>query len=78
MSPNISRTLYGSEVKCADGPDQLLLALYSAFTVLPALLIHPPFLSDKPIAELVDAGGYTQLGGIDVRIPLDVLRNLQM
>ena len=58
--------------------DQLLLALYSAFTVLPALLIHPPFLSDKPIAELVDAGGYTQLGGIDVRVPLDVLRNLQM
>ena len=57
--------------------DQLLLALYSAFTVLPALLIHPPFLSDKPISELVEAGGYTQLGGIDVRIPLDVLRNLQ-
>jgi len=54
------------------------LALYSAFTVIPALLIHPPFLSDKPIADLVDAGGYTQLGGIDVRIPLDVLRNLQM
>jgi hypothetical protein len=57
--------------------DQVLLALYSAFSVLPALLIHPPFLSDKPIAELVEAGGYTQLGGIDVRIPLDVLRNLQ-
>lgn len=62
----------------AEQVDQLLLALYTAFTVLPALLIHPPFLSDKPIAELIDAGGYTQLGGIDVRIPLDVLRNLQM
>ena len=58
--------------------DKILLALYSVFTVLPALLIHPPFLSDRPIAELVDAGGYTQLGGIDVRVPLDVLRNLQM
>ncbi|ORY26155.1 hypothetical protein BCR39DRAFT_589822 [Naematelia encephala] len=58
--------------------DQILLALYSIFTVLPALLIHPPFISDRPIAELVDAGGYTQLGGIDVRVPLDVLRNLQV
>ena len=48
------------------------------FKVLPAILIHPPFASDKPIAELVDAGGYTPLGGIDVRVPLDVLRNLQM
>jgi hypothetical protein len=67
-----------SMAKCADPIDQLLLALYSAFTVLPALLIHPPFLSDNPIADLVDAGGYTQLGGIDVRIPLDVVRNLQM
>ena len=59
-------------------PDAILLALYSVFTVLPALLIHPPFLSDPPIAELVDAGGYTQLGGIDVRVPLDVLRNVQI
>ena len=58
--------------------DHILLDLYSAFTVLPALLIHPPFLSDPPIAELIEAGGYTQLGGIDVRIPLDVLRNVQM
>jgi hypothetical protein len=48
------------------------------FTVLPALLIHPPRISDRPIAELIDAGGYTPLGGIDVRVPLDVLRNLQM
>jgi hypothetical protein len=56
----------------------MLLSLYQAFIGLPAVLIHPPFLSDLPIAELVDAGGYTQLGGIDVRIPLDVLRNLQM
>jgi hypothetical protein len=64
---------------CADGRlDQILLALYSVFTVLPALLIHPPFLSDQPIAELIEAGGYTQLGGIDVRVPLDVVRNLQM
>lgn len=58
--------------------DQILLGLYSMFTVLPALLIHPPFLSDQPIAELIEAGGYTQLGGIDVRVPLDVVRNLQM
>ena len=62
---------------CINTLDQILLALYSVFTVLPALLIHPPFLSDPPIAELIDAGGYTQLGGIDVRVPLDVLRNLQ-
>lgn len=48
------------------------------FTVLPALLIHPPFNSDPAITELVDAGGYTQFGGIDVRVPLDVMRNLQM
>ena len=48
------------------------------FTVIPALLIHPPYITDPPIAELVDAGGYTQFGGIDVRVPLDVLRNLQM
>jgi hypothetical protein len=48
------------------------------FNVLPALLIHPPFLSDRPIAELIEAGGYTQLGGVDVRVPLDVLRNLQV
>lgn len=58
--------------------DQLLLELYSMFTVLPALLIHPPFYSDPPIADLVEVGGYTQLGGIDVRVPMDVLRNLQM
>lgn len=48
------------------------------FTVLPALLIHPPFNSDPLITDLVDAGGYTRLGGVDVRVPLDVLRNLQM
>ncbi len=58
--------------------DQILLALYSMFNVLPALLIHPPFFTDRPIAELVEAGGYTQLGGVDVRVPLDVLRNLQV
>ena len=58
-------------------PDKILLALYEIFTVLPSLLIHPPFSTDRQIAELVDAGGYTQLGGIDVRVPLDVLRNLQ-
>ena len=58
--------------------DAILLAVYSMFTVLPALLIHQPFLSDQPIAELIEAGGYTQLGGIDVRVPLDVVRNLQM
>ncbi|KAI9639248.1 uncharacterized protein MKK02DRAFT_39544 [Dioszegia hungarica] len=58
--------------------DQILLALYSWFNVLPALLIHPPFFSDPPIAELIEAGGYTQLGGVDVRVPLDVLRNLQV
>lgn len=61
-----------------DGLDELLVRLYSIFNVIPALLIHPPFLTDRPIAELIDAGGYTQLGGIDVRVPLDVLRNLQM
>lgn len=56
----------------------LLLGLYEIFTVLPALLLHPPKFSEKPIAELIDAGGYTTLGGIDVRVPLDVLRNLSM
>lgn len=61
--------------KCTD---ELLLSLYSMFTLIPALLIHPPNISEPPIAELVEAGGYTQLGGIDVRVPLDVLRNLQM
>ncbi|WVQ99645.1 hypothetical protein IAU59_006784 [Kwoniella sp. CBS 9459] len=58
--------------------DQILLALYSMFTLLPALLIHPPFVSEPPILELIEAGGYTQLGGIDVRVPLDVLRNLSI
>lgn len=58
--------------------DELLLSLYSMFTLIPALLIHPPNISEPPIAELIEAGGYTQLGGIDVRVPLDVLRNLQM
>ncbi|WRT66634.1 uncharacterized protein IL334_003593 [Kwoniella shivajii] len=58
--------------------DQILLQLYSMFTLLPALLIHPPFVSEPPILELIEAGGYTQLGGIDVRVPLDVTRNLQI
>ncbi|WWC89026.1 uncharacterized protein L201_003944 [Kwoniella dendrophila CBS 6074] len=58
--------------------DQILLQLYSMFTLLPALLIHPPFVSEPPILELIEAGGYTQLGGIDVRVPLDILRNLQI
>ncbi|OWT36877.1 hypothetical protein C362_05411 [Cryptococcus neoformans Bt1] len=58
--------------------DELLLSLYSMFTLIPALLIHPPNISEPPIAELIEAGGYTQLGGIDVRVPLDVLRNLQI
>lgn len=61
--------------KCTD---ELLLSLYSMFTLIPALLIHPPNISEPPIAELIEAGGYTQLGSIDVRVPLDVLRNLQM
>jgi len=59
-------------------PDAILLALYRLFIQIPALLIHPPFVSDRPIADLVDAGGYTQFGGIDVRVPLDVMRNLHM
>jgi hypothetical protein len=58
--------------------DQLLIALYQMFTILPALLIHPPFHSDPTITELVDAGGYTHFGGIDVRVPLDIMRNLQV
>jgi hypothetical protein len=72
---DLSLALTSRADRCAD---QILLALYSIFTVLPALLIHPPRMSDRPIAELIEAGGYTQLGGIDVRVPLDVLRNLQM
>jgi hypothetical protein len=56
----------------------MLLELYSLFNVLPSLLIHPPLIADPPIADLVDAGGYTQLGGVDVRVPLDVMRNLQL
>ncbi|RXK39867.1 hypothetical protein M231_02801 [Tremella mesenterica] len=58
--------------------DDILLDIYSAFTVLPGLLIHPPYTSEPPITELIEAGGYTQLGGIDVRVPLDVMRNLQL
>ncbi|KAL7422034.1 hypothetical protein Q5752_003807 [Cryptotrichosporon argae] len=58
--------------------EKLLLELYAMFTVIPGVLIHPPYIDDRPIAELVDAGGYTQLGGIDVRVPLDVFRNLQI
>ncbi|KAK4685870.1 hypothetical protein P7C73_g4269, partial [Tremellales sp. Uapishka_1] len=64
--------------KKVESEDEILLALYSIFTILPSLVIHPPFSSDRPISELVDAGGYTHLGGIDVRVPLDVLRNLQV
>lgn len=60
------------------GADKVLLELYSIFNALPGLLIHPPFSADPPVSELLDAGGYTQLGGVDVRVPLDVLRNLQM
>ncbi|KAK8864636.1 hypothetical protein IAR55_001886 [Kwoniella newhampshirensis] len=58
--------------------DQILLGLYTMFTILPALLVHPPFVSEPPILDLIEAGGYTQLGGINVRVPLDVLRNLQI
>ncbi|WVN87662.1 uncharacterized protein L203_102848 [Cryptococcus depauperatus CBS 7841] len=58
--------------------DELLLSLYSMFTLLPGLLIRPSNVSEPPIAELAEAGGYTPLGGIDVRVPLDVLRNLQI
>ncbi|WOO80646.1 Nischarin [Vanrija pseudolonga] len=58
--------------------DKVLIELYSIFNTLPGLLIHPPFATDKPVAELLDAGGYTSLGGVDVRVPLDVLRNLQI
>ncbi len=59
-------------------PDKLLLELYTVFNALPGLLIHPPFNTDAPVAELLDAGGYTLIGGVDVRVPLDVMRNLQM
>lgn len=48
------------------------------FNALPGLLIHPPFNTEAPVAELLDAGGYTIIGGVDVRVPLDVMRNLQM
>ncbi|GMK57863.1 hypothetical protein CspeluHIS016_0406970 [Cutaneotrichosporon spelunceum] len=58
--------------------DKLLLELYTVFNALPGLLIHPPFTTDTPVAELLDAGGYTQIGGVDVRVPLDVMRNLQV
>lgn len=58
--------------------DKLLLELYTVFNALPGLLIHPPFNADAPVAELLEAGGYTLLGGVDVRVPLDVMRNLQM
>ncbi|BEI86632.1 hypothetical protein CcaverHIS002_0609190 [Cutaneotrichosporon cavernicola] len=58
--------------------DKLLLELYAVFNALPGLLIHPPFNTDAPIAELMDAGGYTLFGGVDVRVPLDVMRNLQV
>jgi len=58
--------------------DKLLLELYRIFNTLPGLLIHPPFGTDSQIDELLDAGGYTAYGGVDVRVPLDVLRNLQM
>lgn len=75
---NEGESLHYAVNKADKDVDQILLALYTIFTLLPALLIHPPFLSDRPIAELIEAGGYTQLGGIDVRVPLDVVRNLQM
>lgn len=61
----------------ADITDKILLDLYAICNTLPGLLLHPPFSTDPPVAELMDAGGYTQLGGIDVRVPLDVFRNLQ-
>lgn len=63
--------------RCADISDKILLDLYAICNTLPGLLLHPPFSTDPPVAELMDAGGYTQLGGIDVRVPLDVFRNLQ-
>lgn len=58
--------------------DKLLRELYGIFNTLPGLLIHPPFATDSQIDELLDAGGYTPFGGVDVRVPLDVLRNLQV
>lgn len=61
----------------ADISDKILLDLYAICNTIPGLLLHPPFSTDPPVAELMDAGGYTQLGGIDVRVPLDVFRNLQ-
>ncbi|KAK6909757.1 hypothetical protein I203_103779 [Kwoniella mangroviensis CBS 8507] len=76
MSSQSTRGWFGKKEEINE--DQILLQLYSMFTILPALLIHPPFVSDPPILELIEAGGYTQLGGIDVRVPLDVMRNLQI
>lgn len=72
------RVCFASMCRCSRVPDKVLLELYSIFNVLPGLLIHPPFSADPPISELLDSGGYTQLGGVDVRVPLNVLRNLQM
>jgi hypothetical protein len=60
-----------------DFSDEVLLSLYTSFNLIPTLLIHPPLLSDPPIEELVQNGAYTQLGGIDTKVPLNVLRNLQ-
>ncbi|WVW84197.1 hypothetical protein I302_106227 [Kwoniella bestiolae CBS 10118] len=76
VSTSTGRGWFGKKEEVNE--DQLLLQLYTMFTILPALLIHPPFVSDPPILELIEAGGYTQLGGIDVRVPLDVMRNLQI
>ncbi|WWC69931.1 uncharacterized protein I206_103875 [Kwoniella pini CBS 10737] len=74
VSRNTSSGWFGRKEEINE--DQILLQLYSMFTYLPALLIHPPFVTEPPILDLIEAGGYTQLGGIDVRVPLDVMRNL--
>lgn len=75
VSPGAGRKCFSEQA--TDISDKLLLDLYAIFNTLPGLLLHPPFSTDPPVAELMDAGGYTQLGGIDVRVPLDVFRNLQ-
>lgn len=56
--------------------DARLRAIYAAFTILPSLIIHPPSPSDPLIKDLVDESAYTSLGGIDIRVPLNVFRGL--
>jgi hypothetical protein len=56
--------------------DAKLRLIYAAFTILPSLAIYPPTVSDPLIKELRDEDAYTSLGGIDVRVPLNVFRSL--